>query len=110
MTATKRKGGEGRERKPDPYPIVVETFMTPDYYLDQLRDDEPAAINGIVRVVRYRVTAERIAEPIEVIHERLRKLWRSTNNHHHYGPLLAAAKEHGLELARDEFGTTPKGK
>jgi len=89
-------------------PIVVETFRGPDnYILDQLageRWQEPDCFNGIVRVERYRVTVEKIEEPKEVLRERLQKLWRECDNHHHMVPIRKKAEELGVELIHDEWG------
>ena len=93
----------------EPYPMVVETFREPSSLLRE-RQDEPSSFNGWVRVTRYRITVERIEEPVEVIHERLRKLWRECDNHHEWQPIEAAAKAHGLVLDRGERGTRARGK
>lgn len=60
--------------------------------------------NGIVAVRKYRVTIEEVEEPVEVVAERLRKLWRESDNHHHTHPLLSAAKKIGVELDFREHG------
>lgn len=64
---------------------------------------EPSCFNGMVKVVRYRVTVEQIDEP-EAIAERLRKLWEESDNWHHRFPLERAAKQHGVALDPDAFG------
>lgn len=54
--------------------------------------------NGMVYVYRYRVTVERVAEPREVIIERLVALFRAAN-HHGRHTLEAHAQEHyGVDL------------
>ena len=96
---------------PDPFPIVVETFQSPDYELRSLASGvhrEPSAFNGTVRVHRYRITAERIDEPADVIHERIRKLWRECDNYRMRTPLEMAAKHAGITLDRDQCGVDRK--
>ena len=78
---------------------VIETFRDiGSYELGQLRQSEPSCFNGMVRVERYRVTVERIEEPVEVIRERLRAMWATTKNHHHRDPLLRMGKKYGIDL------------
>lgn len=101
MTKSKRKP----VTPPDPYPITFETFRNLAGYDErQMQRPDPSCFNGIVSVVKYRVTIERVEEPVEVIHARLRTLWRATDNHHHVDPLRQAAAQYGLELDRAEFG------
>jgi hypothetical protein len=91
----------------DPWasPVVVETFMDIGAYeLSRMRQDEPSAFNGSVRVHRYRITVERVDEPREVIAERIRKLWRECDNWHHLTPLRKAAEEIDLDLDSAESG------
>ena len=72
------------------YPKVIETYREP--WLRDVVQDEPSAFNGDVRIQRYRVTVELIEEPIDVLRDRLRKLWREDErNHHQWGPMRAAA-------------------
>lgn len=91
--------------KEDPWPRVYEGFRDPSWELKRWSENvAPRCWNGDVSVRRYRVTAEIIDEPIEVIHERLRKLWAESDNHHHFGPIKSAAAKVGLELDHDTFG------
>ncbi len=91
------------------YPIIVETFQNVDgYRLGQMRQEEPSCWNGTVSVEKYRVTIEKVDEPLEAIHERIRKLWRETGNHHHWFPLKAAATKFGLVLDDQEWGKDRK--
>lgn len=97
-------------KRPDPYPLTVETFDVPwDLQRGHLRD-HPSCFNGNVSITRYRITVERIDDPPEVLHERLRMLWRSTDNWHHRDPLRQAALRHGLELDGNDFGADKRGK
>lgn len=107
--------GDRRRKKPAPPPPPpppppryereffdgegVSTWM-----LDRHNADAPSSVNGYVRVRRHRIIVEVIDEPIEVIRERLLKLWRETDNHHHMQPLKVAAKRYGIELPQDECG------
>lgn len=67
--------------KPE-YPKVIELFGVP-WGIDTLAagHTEPSYFNGVVTVERYRVTVEKLEEPVEVIQERIRQLWRSLTTH-----------------------------
>ena len=56
---------------------------------------EPTAFNGVVKVVRYKVTVERIDEP-EAIKARIRKLWHENTHPGERQSLEDAAAAHGL--------------
>jgi hypothetical protein len=106
--ATKKKP---QPPPPEPTRWELETFDKPgEYTLSRLRKDEPSVWNGVVSVEKYRVTIEKIEEPVEVIHERLRKLWRECTNFHHWTPLRVAAEKYGLVFDDEERGTKPKPK
>ena len=79
--------------------IVIETFRDPTWALGNLRQTEPSAFNAIVDFRKWRITAEIMDEPVEVLRERLQSLWDHCDNHHHWKPLRASAKTVGLELA-----------
>jgi len=82
-----------------------ETFRKIDNYtINTLTQEEPTCFNGSVSVVKYRVTIEVIEEPVEVLQERVRKLWRECDNWHHWSPLKNEAKKLGFELDRNELG------
>lgn len=93
------------------FPKVIETFGDPMW---MLRDatcstfQKPDVGNMSVRFRRYRITVEVVDEPVEVLHERLRKLFRETNNWHEREPLERAAKSVGLEFDRNTFGKDAK--
>jgi hypothetical protein len=53
---------------------VFDTFGNPEDQIQRLLIEAPTALNGLVRVERYRITVERIEEPEEVIKERLQEL------------------------------------
>lgn len=101
--ATKRKRTEPPAKQ---WPQVIECIGEP--HIDQKPSEEASCWNGIVRVERFRITVEKLDEPLEVIHERLRRLWRSTTNYHHHTPVRAEAKRFGLELDGNEFGADAK--
>lgn len=67
------------------YPLVVEVYGEPyiPHVFDRLQPPKEAT-NAIIRIERYRVTVERIEEPVEVLRDRLKKLWRTDerNSHH----------------------------
>jgi hypothetical protein len=78
---------------------TIETFRTiGGYELSSLTQKEPTCFNGKVRVRKTRITVELIDEPIEVIQERIQKLWDENKNHHNWGPLVSIGKEYNLEL------------
>lgn len=86
--------------------IEFETFMEPGpWALNSLESSNaPSCFNGDVRIRRWRVVIEPIEDTPEVIAERLRALWRGTNNHHHRDPLKRAARLAGIELDEAEWG------
>jgi len=93
--------------KPE-YPMSIETFRNiGSYDLNQLRQYDISCFNGIVRVVKYRVTVEKIEEPKEVYTERLQKLWDESDNYHDYESLINKAKQFGIELT-GMFGSKRK--
>jgi hypothetical protein len=49
-------------------------------------------------VRRYRIIVEEIPEPEHVIRERLIKLWQTSNNIHHMGPIKEMAKRLNIDL------------
>jgi hypothetical protein len=109
----------GKPRKPKvepphvPLSLMVETFCNPAFEVGRLacsRWVEPDCFNGAVYFRRYRVIAEEIAEPAEVLRERLVKLWRESNNHHDWQPLVAAAAEVDLTLDPKDFGANRRRK
>lgn len=79
--------------------IEFETFRPiTSWERGNLEAKGPSCGNGQVQVVKYRVTCERVEEPIEAIHERIQALWDRSTNHHDHTPLQAAAKRHGYVL------------
>ena len=74
----------------------------------RMTQSHPSCFNGVVSFKRYRVTVEEIEEPLEVYAERLRKLWRECDNHHHFDPIRGAAKQLGIDLDHAELGVDRK--
>ncbi len=80
----------------DVYPKVIETFRpVGDWELTNMKSSGPSTFNGIVQFRKYRVTVELIDEPVEVLQERLEKLWLECDNHHQWTPIQNAAKSIG---------------
>lgn len=101
--ATKRKKAEAPP--PQPTRWEVETFSRPSQWqLNSMAMDQPSSFNGNVQIRRYRIVAELIEEPHEVLCERLQKLWDECDNHHHYAPLAAEAGRLGYTL-QGQFGS-----
>lgn len=76
--------------------MVVETYRDPGYNLRDAACDKPSAINGL-SLRRYRITAELIDEPLEVLRERLTTLFlTSERNHHRWDGFAQAAAELGM--------------
>ena len=79
--------------------IVFETFKDiGTWEIGQLTQEAPTVFNDMVRVVKYRVTVEKIEEPIEVYQERLQKLYDESKNHHHWGPLKRESEKFNYEI------------
>lgn len=56
-------------------PLVIETYGKPtEGMLQMLTDKGPHVHNGDVRVERYKITIERIDEPVETYRQRLLEL------------------------------------
>ena len=86
---------------PPGYPKVAETY-NPPWDLGA-NHDQPTCINSL-KIRRYRVTVELIDEPIEVLRDRVRKMWRETRNYHYTGAIREAAFALGIELDQAERG------
>jgi hypothetical protein len=70
------------------------------FELRQLTQNEPSCFNGLVRVEKYRVTVEKVQEPVEAIRARLQKMWDECDNHHHREPLARAGFKYGIDLRK----------
>lgn len=107
--STKRKAAKSGPPPPPPFPVVVETYRNPvGWSLDNLIQARPDAFNGYVNFRRYRITVEEIEEPIEVLRERLRKIWRECDNHHSWTPIRMVAASLGIELDIQDAGKDRK--
>lgn len=90
-----------KDIKLDTYPKTIETFRKiGDWELSNMRYNatEPKCFNGIVSIRRYKVIVEEIEEPIEILQERLEKLWLECNNSHHWEPLKQVAESLNYEF------------
>ena len=83
--------------KADVYPIVSETFVKPWGLNNDERFQKPSVFNGSVYVRKYRITIELVDEPIEVIRERIQKLYDESRNYHDHEPLRREGKLYGME-------------
>lgn len=95
---------------PEP-PSEIETYRDPrGYWLNELglQFSKPSCINGNILIRRYRVTVIEIEEPKGILIERLRKLWRTCDNHHHFHPMQYQAKRLGIKLSYDDFSKDRK--
>lgn len=78
---------------------IIETFRNPDgYWLNQIKQDEVSSFNGIIDIEKYRVTVEKIEEPIEILQQRIQYLWDVCDNHHYVKPIRDIAKKLNYEL------------
>ena len=92
------------------FPKVFETFTrVGDWEVRRLKQDSPSCFNGAVSVRRYRITIEKIEEPIEVLQARLQELWENCDNHHEWGSLKSEAARLGYELKGQPYLRLPKG-
>jgi hypothetical protein len=86
--------------------ISFETFQPVNSYRQgMLTQSEPWCFNGGLGIKKYRITVEEIAEDDSVLIDRLKKLWRECDNHHHWVILRSAAQQLGVELP---FSDLPK--
>ena len=93
------------------YPFSFETFREiGDYEVGSLTKHEPTCFNCAVDIRKYRVTVELIDEPVEVLRERVKKLWRECDNHHHWQALRVVAANLGIELDRAEMDKARKAR
>lgn len=86
----------GRHTKlPEPV-SCIETFRDPrGWTIQNMEQKEPSCFNGCASVYRWRVTVEKIVEPVEVIQDRLENLYRESGNYHDYDALMRVAKSIG---------------
>ncbi len=89
--------------------MEFETFRKfGNYDVTSYTQKEPSCFNGNVNIHKYKITVEVIAEPIEVLEQRLQKLWDECNNSHNVEPLRNAAKEIGYVFPNNSYGTKRK--
>jgi len=94
-----------KKSKPEPRKLVlfehqknvIEMFHDPGWTLRNYTRNEPSFVNNLT-MRKFRVTIELIDEPVEVLRERLIRLWReSENNGHYYNDAKQAAEELGID-------------
>ena len=78
---------------------IIETFRNPEgYWLNQIKQDEVSSFNGIIEIEKYKVTIEKIEEPIEILQQRIQYLWDNFDNYHHFEPIKKMAEKLNYEL------------
>jgi len=95
----------------EPTTKTIETFCPPWRTIAELTRsplDSPSCFNRAVHVRRYRVVAELIEEPIEIIRERLLALWAMSTNHHDANPLKEEAHKYGLTFDKPQGWNSKK--
>lgn len=86
---------------PPPDRQVIETYGRPR--IERVQQTEPDAFNGMVFVERYRVTIEKIEEPVDVLRARLVDLWETCErNIHLWDPIREKAIKLGCVKDRAE--------
>ncbi len=100
-----------RKFSPPTLPDVVEfeTFRDVRGFYDvrNMTSENATCFNGNVSVRKFRIRIELVDEPVEVIGERLEKLWVECDNHHHRAPLEAKAAAIGYTF-KGKFGEARK--
>lgn len=86
------------------YPKVVISYSPPQLNYVSM---EPNVFNNRVSWRKYKTTIEVVDEPLETLQERLELLWSESDNHHHYWPLMEAAKEIDYKF-KGSFGSKIK--
>lgn len=90
------------------YPKSFETFRPiGDYTMRDMTQTEPSCFNGEVKIRKYKVTIEEVEEPIEVLRQRVQKLWDECDNMHHWRPLQEAAERLGYTLVCSAGNSLP---
>lgn len=86
--------------EPPKYPRVYEVWGEPYLGSALNRVEQPTdAVSGIIHIERYRITVERIEEPVEVLRARLKELWLvDERNSHHWYAFERVAKELGMDF------------
>lgn len=76
-------------------PIIFETFKNiSDYYILQMKKDHPDCFNSKVQIKKYKVTIEEIKEPDDIYIERLKTLYKISDNWHNRNAIQRFAKKH----------------
>lgn len=91
------------------FPFVVECYGDPTWMIPIHTHQKPSSVNSLV-VDRFRITIERVDEPPEVILERMRVLWRtSERNIHRRDAFYTRARELGLSEPETMFDLASQG-
>lgn len=91
----------------DDKPRVFEGFASSTPLAVSHLQEAPIFWNALV-LRRFRITVEVVDEPLFVLAERLRLLWRRDNNAHHADDFRKAATELGIVLDDAERGVDLK--
>ena len=97
-TKKKKKAAQTSDAPLSKYPLVVEVYGEPyiPHVFERLQPPTDAT-NGNIRIERYRVIVEKIEEPVEVLRDRLKKLWRTDErNSHHWDAFQIEATRLGM--------------
>ena len=78
--------------------IINETFSVPQIAFPADNKAEPYCWDSEVFIHKYRITIERIEEPIEVLQARLQKLKDESKNMHHRDAIWKKATELNIVL------------
>lgn len=97
-TTKTKKAAQTSDAPVSKYPLVVDVYGEPymPYVFSRVQPPMEAT-NGIIQIERYRVRVDRIEEPVEVLRDRLKKLWRTDErNSHHWDAFLREAVRLGM--------------
>lgn len=85
----------------DPYPMVIDHYGELGWALRNL-GNQPSVTNGVIKVERYQIRVERVAEPDDVVIARLKRVWRTAErNVHHWDPVRSfAMKRFGWDYGK----------
>ena len=61
-----------------------------------MTQEKPYCWNGVASIRKYRVTVELVDEPVEVLRERVQKLWDECDNYHNWDAIQKHANELGM--------------
>ena len=77
--------------------LQFETFKELSYFSQMnMAEEKPYCWNGVAYIRKYRVTVELVEEPVEVLRERVQKLWDECDNFHNWDTIQKHANELGM--------------